>query len=260
MSRIAEYRERLRDLPVDQWEAYLLAESRLPGPRGNLELANAVADLAGEPGVLDRLQHWAAIDADCAPTNTPGEFLAFCGVLGKGEAAARVVAGNGEGGFVADAGPLMAELRTHAADPRWRVREAVAQAFQRVGDRDLAELRAQAELLADSGWLDRRAAVAAVCEPRLLKDPDHAAWVVDLLDRITRSLAERDDADPDRRVLRQALGYGWSVAIVAGPEVGRAAFERWADHPHPDARWIVRENLKKNRLRKLDADWVAALS
>ena len=30
---------------LDDWDEYLLHESGLPGPRGNLELAQAVADL-----------------------------------------------------------------------------------------------------------------------------------------------------------------------------------------------------------------------
>ena len=59
------------------------------------------------------------------------------------------------------------------------------------------------------------------------------------------------------RVLRQALGYGWSVAIVGSPATGKAAFERWIDDDDPDVRWIVRENLKKARLRSVDAVWVA---
>jgi hypothetical protein len=37
------YRAALRDLPAADWEPYLLAHSNLPGPRGNLALAAAVA-------------------------------------------------------------------------------------------------------------------------------------------------------------------------------------------------------------------------
>lgn len=256
MSRVAEYRERLAGLPPDRWEPFLLSESGLPGPRGNLELAAAVADaLGGAEDGVDRCRAWADIDADRAPTNTPEEFLAFCGVLGLGEAAARAV----ERGDVASAGALHARLRVHANDSRWRVREAVAQALQRVGDRDLETLRAVTDAWAGGSWLERRAAMAAVCEPRLLRDPEHAAWVVDLLDRVTRSLMASDDPAPERRVLRQALGYGWSVALVAAPEHGRPIFERWASDPHMDARWIVRENLKKKRLQRIDEEWVTGL-
>ena len=50
MGKAEAYRERLRVLPAAEWEAYLCAESGLPGPRGNLELAQAVVELVeGEP-------------------------------------------------------------------------------------------------------------------------------------------------------------------------------------------------------------------
>ena len=40
--KVSIYREVLRALP--DWDEYLKRESRLPGPRGNLELAQAVAE------------------------------------------------------------------------------------------------------------------------------------------------------------------------------------------------------------------------
>ena len=43
MSRIDDYRKTLTSL--DDWEPFLLRESGLPGPRGNLELAAAVSEL-----------------------------------------------------------------------------------------------------------------------------------------------------------------------------------------------------------------------
>jgi hypothetical protein len=51
------------------------------------------------------------------------------------------------------------------------------------------------------------------------------------------------------RVLRQALGYCWSVAVAALPDEGMRRLERWVGSEDPDVRWIVRENLKKRRLR-----------
>lgn len=58
-------------------------------------------------------------------------------------------------------------------------------------------------------------------------------------------------------VLRQALGYCWSVAVAAYPEPGRAAFSHWLASTDRDVRWILRENLKKNRLVRLDPTWAA---
>lgn len=53
MSRVQEYRQILLNTPLQDWELYLIAESRLPGPRSNLELAQAVARI-GEPGFLKK--------------------------------------------------------------------------------------------------------------------------------------------------------------------------------------------------------------
>ena len=51
MSTVETYREHLRQMC--DWESFLLAESRLPGPRANLDLAQAAADEgdATHPGV-----------------------------------------------------------------------------------------------------------------------------------------------------------------------------------------------------------------
>ena len=35
--------------------------------------------------------------------------------------------------------------------------------------------------------------------------------------------------------------------------------EKWLESEDPDVRWIMRENLKKSRLARMDAAWVARL-
>jgi hypothetical protein len=57
-------------------------------------------------------------------------------------------------------------------------------------------------------------------------------------------------------IMRKGLGYCWSVAVAALPEEGKLRFETWIASPDPDIRWILRENLKKNRLLKMDFAWV----
>ena len=53
------------------------------------------------------------------------------------------------------------------------------------------------------------------------------------------------------RTLRQTLGYAWSVAIAAVADDGLAAFSRLEADADPDIAWIVRENRKKARLKRL---------
>ncbi len=223
------------------WEAYLLRESHLPGPRGNLELAQVVADLGGRR----QFKGWVSIDASEAPANTPGEFLVVCGVLGYG----RLLA---EGDAKA-----LAEVRRAAGDPRWRVREAAAMALQRLGDADWEALLAAAGSWAEGTPLEQRAAAAGLCEPRFLKAKLEAARVLAILDQITASFASTGERDSeDSRALKKGLGYCWSVAVAANPSVGEPMVERWSRSKDRDVRWVMRENLKKARLRRVDPSWV----
>ena len=243
MGKSADYRARLQTL--DHWDPFLLQESGLPGPRGNLELAQIVAD-AGDRALFLR---YAAYTADLAPVNSPYEFLAFCGVVGLG----RLLA---EGDTA-----LLPVLRHHASDARWRVREAVAMALQRLGDADMERLIAAMQEWSAGSYLEQRAAAAALCEPRLLARPEHARAVLHILDRITASLATAGERRTSEfQALRKGLGYCWSVAVVAMPVEGKAFIEKWLAEPDPDVRWIMRENLKKARLSRLDAGWVRAAS
>ena len=231
MSKVDEHRAAIAGLA--DWMPYLDAHSGLPGPRGNLELVAA----CGEEASVARAEELIA---------TGDEFATVCGLVALGRHL-----GDGDDGH-------LDVLHTGAADERWRVREGAAMALQRAGDHDLGRAFAVAERWAvDADPLVRRAAVAAVCEPRLLRDPAFALRALDLLDSITsdHSKTARDDRrSPGLRTLRQALGYGWSVVIVAIPAQGLARFERWADNVDPDVAWIVRENRKKARFKRLLGD------
>jgi hypothetical protein len=229
--KVEQYRAELR-LRRD-WEPYLAANSGLPGPRGNLELVQAVGDEASK-SVLWR---WTA-SAD--------EYLAVCGAAGLGR-------------FAHDDPKVMRRLEELAADPRWRVREGVAMALQRLGKQDMERLVDEMETWAKRGPYVQRAVAAGLCEPPLLKDQHQVRKVLEILDTITRSIAaSRDRKDDGFRVLRQAMGYCWSVAAAAAPGPGRSMMERWLRSDDPDVRWIMKTNLGKSRMAALGAPWVAA--
>lgn len=192
----------------------------MPGPRANLGLADEFAVTAPPHEVL-RLA--ASVD----------EYLALCAAVGLGEMLAR-----GE-----DTTEVLHEL---AMDDRWRVREGVARGLQRLDGQRLRSI--VAKWSTDTDPLVQRAAVAAICEPRLLSDPLTAAAAVAACRTITAAFLR---SSPRSRVLRQALGYCWSVAIAGSPAPGLAAFAAVRRNADPDAEWIVRENLRKARLKRL---------
>ncbi len=239
MSKTDEYRAELRSL--DSWDSYLLEKSGLPGPRGNLELAQVVA----EDGNRSLFKRYLTYTVDRAPVNSPYEFLAFCGVVGLG----RLLA---EGD-----NSLLEILRIHASDSRWRMREGVAMALQFYGDRDMDGLLAAMRSWSKGTPLEQRAAAAAVCEPRLLGKVEYAQAVLHILDEITATLERPNSTRREEvLVLRKGLGYCWSVAVAALPEEGKTLMEKWMDSKNKDIQWVMQENLKKKRLNRLDPNWV----
>ena len=238
MGKVDEYRKILKGL-VD-WDQYLIDESGLPGPRANLELADAVA----QEGDLERFRRYLAYGPEDAPYGSALEFLPVCGAIGLG----RVLS---EGRL-----DIIEELRSHASDSRWRIREGVAIALQKFGDKDIDRLLSEMEIWSRGNLLERRAAIASLCEPRLLKKPGSVQIVLDILDQVTKDILIEANRKTDEFIaLRKALGYCWSVAAVAAPEEGKKLFGKWFVNKDKDIRWIMKENLKKNRLMKMDPDW-----
>jgi len=184
-------------------------------------------------------------DALTVESNTPAEFVALCGVVALGACAANHI------DWAFDVCDLLSRL---ARSPSWRVREGIAMAYQHLllaaPDITIAYLRGLAR---DGDYLQQRACVAAVAEPKLLYSQQMKEAAVEIQAVIMRRfhdipLPERKSEDV--RTLRKGLGYTLSVATDALPEAGFALLRECASWADPDITWIIRENLKKKRLLK----------
>jgi hypothetical protein len=197
LSRIADYRARLRTLK--DWAPSLRAESRLPGPRGNLELLVAVADEGDAETFLSLVDDNAP---DRAPSGTHGEFVAACGATGVG---ARIAAGEEA---------LWPRLRALASDPRSRVREGVATGLQRIGDAVMGRLLAGVEPWAEGNpvewrrWSRASASRGCSATPRWPAASTHAdvGWV--LRENLKKARLERMHGRGSRRCARGWAGAG----------------------------------------------------
>lgn len=227
MTSSSEWVARLQRIDRADWARFLNEHSGLPGPRANLALVDAAISVCDETVV-------ALLEED------GGEYTMMC--------AAAALASRADD-------PLLRErARAAASDARWRVREGVAIGLQSLGDRDIAVLLAIVRQWTDDpNPLVQRAAIAAICEPRLLHRSDAAQTALEACARTTAALVALPDPlrkSADARVLRQALAYCWSVAIAADPASALPAFLA-LDTGHPDVKWIVEQNRRKKRLASL---------
>ncbi|HEY0118315.1 MAG TPA: HEAT repeat domain-containing protein [Cellulomonas sp.] len=247
MSARQRYADELARLDDGEIPAYLTAGSGLPGPRSNLELLYAFGDVAPARLVLLLADH-----AD--------EYLRCCGTAALGrlllEADDEAAGASSGAADLPTRAALEAVLTERARDPMWRVREGAAMAGQRLG---AAAPEALAGLV--GRWLDprdplvARAAVAAICEPPILRpSPLLRAAALDACERATdvlRAVPPGHRRDADVRTLRQGLAYCWSVAVAADPGAGLPRFRALQADDDPDVAWLARENAKKARLAAL---------
>lgn len=225
---VDRWRTELEQVGRERWPELVDANSGLPGPRANTSLATALSNVADRPLIEEFL-------------DSGDEYRTFCGAVALG---ARV----GEPG-------VTARLRSLATDTRWRVREGVVMGMQVAAETDFELVKSVVlEWAGDADPLIARAAVATICEPRLLVSPSAAAAAVSACSTATSVLVAVPDASrrsPAVRNLRQALGYCWSVAVAADPEPGLVAFGELQSDDDPGIAWIVRSNLSKKRMARL---------
>ncbi len=224
----------------------------MPGKRGNLELAFTFAEY---------IEEYYPINPELAMTfcealineNPPDkhitgseEFLPFCGVLGLG----RIGKIDPNKEF-----DVLVYIKSAAQDERWRIREAVAMAIQ-----DLIEVRPEAIIAALQAWIHEdsyllhRAIVAGVAEPRFMKNREIARLALDLHKTILKRVEQEPDRrDTDYQVLVKGLCYTLSVIVTGIENEGFEYLESLIAMDHPVIGKIVRENLKKKRLTRVNA-------
>ena len=180
------------------------------------------------------------------------EFLPFCGVLGLGRI------GKIDPNKESD---VLVYIKSAAQDERWRIREAVAMAIQ-----DLMDVRPEATVailqswVQDGNYLLYRAVAAGIAEPRLMKKSEIARDALELHKAILDKVAPvADRRDPNYNTLVKGLCYTLSVVVTGIEKEGFAFLEDLLATGHPVIQKIVRENLKKKRLFRLNAEIVANL-
>lgn len=215
----------------EKLEKFIIKNSNLPGPRGNLELAFAFAEIYED---FDVLLGWIRITEEQADVNDPKSFPAFCAAVCLGKIYTEKKDEE-----------IITILKRLANDGRWRMREAVAFAFQYVGENDFSELKKLfSEWIKKSNNLEKRAILVSLAHPPFLNE-DNARYCFDVTDIVLNQMDREDDFD----VLRKGLEFTISVFAAANPDLGLDFIRKWIGNDKIIDK-IMRENLKKNRLVK----------
>lgn len=224
----------------DRLEKFIIKNSNLPGPRGNLELAFALADIYEN---FDVLIEWTRISEDQADVNNPKSFLAFCAVVCLGSIYSK-----------RKNEKIIAILKQLANDGRWRMKEAVAFGFQLIGEHDFGELKKIfSDWIIDSNNLEKRAVLVSLAHPPLLNKAN-TEFCFEMVETVLKEMDRENDFD----VLRKGLEFTISVFVAANPKMGFSFIKRWIGKDKVIDK-IMKENLKKNRLFKINPEEVMSL-
>ena len=218
---------------------YLLENSHLPGPRGNLEL---LYDFAADCS-LELVEECLTYIKE-ETVNSPEECVGMCGILGFS-----LLNKN-------DLPMVFKFLRPYSSHSSWRIRESVAIAIQELASGGLAEILTELKAFVEGNAFEMRAVVAGLCEPKLLNNRRYNSEILKILLEISETLNQSDKFTAAEESLRKALGYGWSVVIAKSPDQGKEYFEKLLGFKSKHINWVIKENLKKNRLIKMDPGWV----
>ncbi|WMJ87120.1 hypothetical protein [Anaerocolumna sp. MB42-C2] len=231
-------------------EEYLYMNSNLPGPRGNLTLADKFAGFFKTASVrqelIDYLFLWANISEETAPVNDPIEYLPFCAILALGA----------HYYYAEDNTKLkiMEQLKKAMSDKRWRIREAVAMGFQYIAEMDFEPVRFYfTRWYTDSNYLEKRTFLAALAHPPILKDKDIVRFSLNMSDAILKELISSGDENrktEEFSVLSKGLQYCLSVFAAELPEEGFQLLKNYADYKDKAINKIIKANLLKTRLTK----------
>jgi hypothetical protein len=209
-------------------------DSKLPGSAANLSLLKQFIKEATPEQVALCL---GALDKNPEP-NSPETFIAACGVAASANAET---------------------FRRAANSSNWRIREAAVLGLQNLGLKDLDALYSVFDSWENANLLEKRCIAASLCEPAIVKTEEIAERVLGILNEYMEIIEmQKNVKSEEYRVFKKAMGYCISVAMVANPEKGKEFFEGWMRSPSLEIRWILNDNLKHDRLRKMDPEWVEA--
>lgn len=235
---------------INKLENFLVSESNLPSRRANLELAYSFADCFQILKINDiqwnLLNKWIDLSIKDASVDNPKEFLPFCAIQTFGSLYPHCDTKRKE--------YIINILKSYANDKRWRIREAVAMAFQRIAENNFIIINEIfSNWIVNATLLEKRAIIATLAHPPILDNKDNVLFCLQITEEILthiHTLNKDIRKTEDYRVLKKGLEYAISVFVEKLPLEGFVLLQKWGQIDDVDIKRIVTSNLGKARLTK----------
>ena len=221
--------------------AYLLANSNLPGRMANLTLANQVGDYYMNNDY--NFAYLSAVTLSHDDANAPEVFVVMCKLITLGSIFERLSS---------DEKVVVLNVLSASANDSWRIKEAVAMAFQRIGMyNEVLLIDTFNSYLKIGTFSQKRAVVATLADYQLLESRvlcDYSLVVSDCLLGEISVLSPRLYKHEDFKVLEKGLGYAISVFVAVNPKQGFELLSKYAESDNKVIKQIIKSNLRKKRL------------
>ncbi len=242
-----EIRRLLETQRFDEMKAYLIANSNLPGPRGNLELAEAFYSYFNAQTITEELWNFLLeLWENNAPTNDPRELLPFCAA----EAFANLFSDVNDD----KKNVILDKIRLAMNDSRWRMREAAANCCQIIAEKDVEFMKEWILSIYPSANLpEKRGIIAALAHPPILRDRETARFSLQICERVLDDVLKLDSTQlkcEQFAVLKKGLDYAPSVFVSKLPGEGFMMLKKYALLNRKELNSVIKSNLSKSRLQK----------
>jgi hypothetical protein len=247
----------LNELNLNKMKDFLILNSNLPGPRSNLELLYMFSNyFKGKTNIdtklLDFLFELSEVSVESCIVDSRLEYLPCCSIVALGEQYLYV--------NLQYRSKILEALKRSMNDSRWRVREGAAMCLQQIAEADFSALKNIIETFYEnSNFLEKRAFVAGLAHPPILKVKDNAIFSLNLCEDILNEilkLSVQDIKTDSFKTLSKGLEYSISVFVQYAPEEGFDLMKKFALSGNKQIYTILISNLGKSRLKKNYIDQV----
>ncbi|MGL4108370.1 hypothetical protein [Clostridium sp. LP20] len=239
-------------------ENFLIKNSTVSNDKFNIGLSDGFADYFNNntitPDNWKLLCKWSAIDYGQAPTDSKEEFLPFCAIKGFGEFYTY--------GSVKEQRYILSVFQSAMNDRRWRIREAVTMAFQRIARNNFFSIKKIInKFYPDSNLLEKRAFITSLADPVILKKESNVIFCLDLSEKILKEimiLTPKELNSIEFKILSKSLESILSIFVAYLPNEGFEMLKKFSivSGDEKDISRILKSNLGKVILHKNYGDEV----